>query len=244
MTTTYIQENVNNLTSIWKLIGTIYNAHNTQKEIEWVDMNTKTWPNRLWINSPITPSFLKKAKQILQSTSTSILIPYYSNTPETTNAFFSTHGFQPQFQQIGMSLKLDKTFPIQSNIQLKRVETEEEAKLWSQYFEQSFGYFICPDTINVTKTTIEYYLTYSNLDPVGTLILHQTNTFLGIHAMGVLPHMRRKGLADQIMKTIINLSKNRQADTITLQASELGKKVYDKLGFTTDFTLITYSLKG
>lgn len=241
-TQTLHTENIHNLTSIWKSIGQIYQAHTSTLDMEWVDMQDKTWPNRLWLTSPVTPQRLEQAKQHLQSTSTQILIPYYSTASEPTEALFNTSGFKALFHQIGMSLKLDHPFQVESSVQLKRVITKEDAKLWSTFFEQSFGYFISPDTIADTCHSIEYYITYSDKAPIGTLILHTTNSIIGVHAMGIIPEMRRKGYAEQIMKTIINQSIKRGLDYMTLQASEVGKKVYDKLGFTTDFVLNTYGL--
>ncbi len=242
-TQTLYTENINNLTSIWKSIGQIHQAHTSTLNIEWVDMQDKTWPNRLWLTSPVTSKLLEQAKQHLQSTSTQILIPYYSTESEPTETLFNASGFKSLFHQIGMSLKLENPFQVESSVQLKRVNTKEDAKLWSTFFEQSFGYFISPETIANTCHSIEYYITYSGEAPIGTLILHTTNAIIGVHAMGIIPQMRRKGYAEQIMKTIINQAIEQDLDYMTLQASEVGKKVYDKLGFTTDFVLNTYGLE-
>lgn len=59
--------------------------------------------------------------------------------------------------------------------------------------------------------------------------------------MGVIPAMRRKGLAEQMMRRILNQSLAQGFRYAMLQASAMGKGLYQKLGFTEQFVLKNYT---
>lgn len=241
MTTNILQENFNNLTSIWKIIGQNYQAFNIQPEFEWVNMKDKSWPNRLWLTKPVDSYILDKATKLIQSTKTPILLPHYSKKDNDSEKLFIQKGFHISFSQIGMSLNLEHTHKVEKYIDLKPVKNLEDANLWSHLFEQSFGYQICPNTIANTCHNIKYDITSYQNQPIGTLITHQTDSIFGVHALGIIPNKRKQGFADAIMKTIINQAIENQTKVMTLQASEMGKHMYLNLGFKIDFTLNTYA---
>lgn len=242
MTTTRISENINNLTSVWATIGQVYKTYSSRSNFAWVDMKNKTWPNRLWLNQPLSKPLLKEVKQVINSANTEVLIPHISTKTNPTEDVFKSEGFLPVFHQIGMSLELKEQMDEQTKITLKPVTSKAEAEKWSLLFEQSFGYFICSKTIENTCNHINYYISYIDHNPIGTLLLHSTNSIIGAHALGIIPEMRRNGYAEQIMKRIINQAIEDKKTHMTLQASEMGKNIYTKLGFETDFILNTYKL--
>ena len=61
--------------------------------------------------------------------------------------------------------------------------------------------------------------------------------------MGVIPEMRRKGFAEQMMVNLLHWSTEQQFTYATLQASAMGKGLYLKLGFEEQFTMKNYSLR-
>jgi len=50
--------------------------------------------------------------------------------------------------------------------------------------------------------------------------------------MYVLPEWRRRGLARALMKSVISCAAEKGAPLITLHASDEGRILYEKLGFT------------
>lgn len=235
-------KNLNNLTSIWKLIGQTYKAFSSGSSFEWVDMNSKTWPNRLWLTKPASPQLLDEAIRQLKSTTTSMVLPHYTTIENPTEPMFTSKGFKVAFTQIGMSLQLKNTFSVEKEICLTRVKNRADAELWSTLFEQSFGYFICPETIANTCNAVEYYITSHQTNPIGSLLMHQTGSIVGAHALGIIPQMRKQGFAKSIMQTVINKAIKDNAKIMTLQASDMGKNIYLNLGFKTDFILNNYVL--
>ncbi len=79
--------------------------------------------------------------------------------------------------------------------------------------------------------------------PIGTLTLFQTGNVMGIHGVGVIPEMRKKGFAEEIMKFAINEAIDVGCEYAQLQASALGKGIYTRLGFEDLFLITNYQLK-
>lgn len=74
-------------------------------------------------------------------------------------------------------------------------------------------------------------MAYYQNEPVGTAILFQINKVSGIHGVGVISGMRRRGFAEQIMKRLINMAVENDSQHVTLQASAMGRNIYLKLSF-------------
>jgi len=62
----------------------------------------------------------------------------------------------------------------------------------------------------------------------------------GIHSMGILPAQRRKGYAEEILIHMLHAAKLEGAAYATLQASEMGRGLYAKMGFQQDFQIKTF----
>lgn len=145
--------------------------------------------------------------------------------------------------QYGMSLELKNNFKPSKDLRLKKAETTNEIGLWCKAFKQAFNYSISEPTLEKTKNTIPYFLVYDNKDLVGTIILYITGNTAGVHSLGIIPEMRKKGYATEIMYQILNQAIKENAKTATLQASEMAKNMYSGMGFSTDFLMHNYQLK-
>ena len=62
----------------------------------------------------------------------------------------------------------------------------------------------------------------------------------GVHLVGVSKEHRAQGMAENIMKRAINLSKEKNIDIMVFQASLLGLGIYQRLGFKQNFMLRNY----
>ena len=73
--------------------------------------------------------------------------------------------------------------------------------------------------------------------------MYTTGKTLGVHALGIDPDQRKQGYATEIMHHVLNKGIDQGASTATLQASEMAKNMYLKMGFTHDFLMENYQLK-
>lgn len=238
-----IDANIENLTSLWKVVSAPFDSYVQTSNFEYCEIKNSDWPNKLWFNQDIDQDIITSAKEILQSKPTNFTIPYWNIYKHNSSDLLEKNGFKIQFEQRGMFLKLKTPFRIKCDLNIKLVSNDSEAKQWSELFTQSFEYKISSETIIKTYRKINYYIAYSQNQAVGTAISHKTNNIIGVHSVGILPTMRRKGLAEQIMILLINLAIKDNIDYMTIQASNMGEKMYLKLGFELLFVIKNYALQ-
>ncbi len=237
-----IDANIENLTSLWKTVGIPFDAYLKTPLYEYCEIKNSEWPNRFWLNQNVNQNTLTALKEKLASTTTDITIPIWNIYNKNDDALFEENGFKVKFEQIGMSLKLEKALETNSSLKIKRVNNLVEVKLWAALFLKSFGYTIADKTILKTITEVDYYIAYDNDIAVGTAMLYKTDTIAGVHSVGIPPEMRRKGYAKQIMELLINMAVENQYQYITLQASSMGRGLYLQLGFKEQFLIKNYCL--
>ena len=238
-----INANIDNLISLWKIAGVSHESFFTQEKFDYCFIDNSDWPNRLWFNQSIDNELIILAKEIISSITIPLTIAYWDTGRNSSFIELESQGFIKLFEQVGMSLKLDKQLNIESDLDLHLVSNKSEANTWAKLFTKSFGYKILSDTIIKTISEIDYYIAYSQNTAVGTAISYKTNDIMGIHSVGIPPEMRRKGYAKQIMKLLINDANKKGCEYMTLQASDMGKSLYLNLGFEEQFAIRNYGLK-
>jgi len=238
-----IKSNIENLTSLWQTVSKPFNSYFIETSFNYSLIENSEWPNRLWFNQEINKDVIALVKKKLLSISTNLTIPYWDIYNSDSFKILEQNGFHLKFEQIGMSLKAPHIFTELKELSLQKVSTEKEAKLWSILFSKSFGYFTNPKLLIKSQKNTNYYIAYDQNIAVGTGILHTTSNVSGIHSVGVVPEQRRKGYAEQIMKLLINQSIKINSNYITLQSSDMGKRIYLKLGFEEQFTIKNYALQ-
>jgi ribosomal protein S18 acetylase RimI-like enzyme len=238
-----IKNNINNLTNLWTIASKPFNGFATDYLISYCQINNSEWPNRIWTTQQLSIRILQSIKEITENSDTNLKFVNFENLEANNTILIESLGFKLTSSLPGMSLKLNQYFPKSTRIKLEMVTNKAEAKKWSSVFKEAFGYLISAETVLKSMHKTNYYLIYDKKTVVATIVLHQTNNIAGIHSLGVLPNMRGKGYAKEIMHYILNEAIKQGATQATLQASSVAKKMYEKLGFKTDFTMNNYELK-
>lgn len=236
-----IQHNINNLASLWTVVGKAFQSYHQNGNVHYCLVDGSEWPNRMWYKGPIIETDVPIIKQI--SKENNALSLCHLDTKDEEQLLPERIGFQSKSVQFGMNLPLKQPFEVSKSLQFHNVNNEESARLWSNAFQQSFRYTISPQTIVRTLQEIPYSLVYHNNDLVGTVILYQTGQVAGIHSLGVIPEMRRKGYAREIMHYVLSQAIKNGAELTVLQASKMAKPLYEKMGFSLDFMMRNYRLK-
>lgn len=242
MMETLVRRNIENLTSLWRTVGQQAHVHTVEEAFEFCAVDYSGWPNRFWFNQDINEVTLKAAKERILTTPIRLVVPYWDIYQTQSYMLLETNGFDKQFEQVGMSLKLETRYDETGQMMIKKVHTEEEAIQWEQLFFEAFGYKISHLLLLPDYGNINFYVAFYKNTAVGTVIMHHTGNVMGIHAMGVIPEMRRKGLAEQMLKMVLNLAIDKGFNFATLQASQMGKGLYLKLGFEEQFIMKNYTL--
>lgn len=239
--TNLIKDNIDNLTTLWKTVATPLLSYHTNDFLEFSQIKDSGWPNRLWFRKDITRENLPQILETIEK-NPSLVVPYWDIFESTSNEIFEKNGFSIRNQLVAMALKLNQKFTLQNNLAFKRVLNEEDAKIWSDIYPLSFNYVISKETLVYNYENAKFYLVHLDEKPIGTLTLFQTGKIMGIHGVGVIPEMRKKGFAEEIMKFAINEAIDTDCEYAQLQASALGKGIYTRLGFEDLFLITNYQL--
>lgn len=236
-----IENNIDNLTGLWKTVGASSLSYHKNENLEYSKIENSDWPNKLWLREDISEKNAEKAIETIKANS-GLVIPYFDIYNSNSNKILEAKGLVVKSEQVAMALKLDQKFTLENNLDFKRITTEEEAGIWATLYPSAFGYVIGKEVLVQNHTKVHFYLVSLDKQPIGTLMLYQTENFAGIHGVGVIPEMRRKGFAEEIMKFALNLSIDLKAEYALLQASAMGKDIYTRLGFVDLFVIKNYIL--
>ncbi|MCE7996883.1 MAG: GNAT family N-acetyltransferase [Roseivirga sp.] len=238
-----IRSNINNLISLWQSADKSQSSHHKGEAFSVQTAINSEWPNKLWFTGSIDEQIIHSAKDFIQSSLVQLSVPHWHTEDNDTRQLFATAGFEVAFEQTGMSLALNGSYKTDSALNISKVSDQASARLWSSLFEQAFGYHLDSHLLLPQQQTDLLVAHYQGA-PVGTGIIHYSDVHIaGIHAMGIIPSMRRKGFAEEMMHDMLNRASEKNASHATLQASTMGKGLYLKMGFQEDFLQTNYQLK-
>ncbi len=234
--------NIDNLTRLWKVAGKAFQGFDENLAYSLSKIKNSEWPNRVWANKPVSQGLIPKIKLEMERISGLTFSNFNENNVK--NSLIADDDFVLKSTQYGMSLPLGKKFKTRKNMDFKQVKTKSDADLWGRAFYQAFNYNIGAETVLKTKRDILYFLVFYKEELVGTIVLFSTGQVAGIHSLGIIPSQRKNGFATEIMYSILNLAIDKNLTLATLQASEMAKEMYLKMGFTSDFLMENYVLKN
>lgn len=233
--------NINNLTSLWRTVGVAAGNYSEHENFCCSRVPDAQWPNRIWLKKVANTDILSEIRQVTQQSEQPLTTSYWSDFDDDSLLLFEQNGFQTKSVQIGMSLDVNGKFDVQNRVQLKRISTADEAHIWAVLYPQSFGYVIAAETVIKTKDQVHYELVYLGREAIGTAIAFETGNTVGIHGMGIIPAYRKQGFAEEVMLRLLNRAFDAGKIHVTLQASAMGKGVYQKIGFSEDFLMTNYT---
>jgi len=231
------EKNINNLISLFSLMG----VDKTRNNLKF----SKSWPNKLWFDYDYSQKDLINAIQEASTASRIFSIPLWNKDVlyDEYIELFEKNKMKISFEQIGMSLDLKAQRSFESrDADIRIINKDEDISAWVNVASASFSYSINPEIIKEVARSPKatFLLAYKNNDPVGTALLYEDDNVLGIHLVGVPKEHRGHGLAYNIMLEAINIAKAKEINFLTLQASVLGLGIYKRLGFKEDFIMKNY----
>ena len=231
--------NINNLIALWKTGGRLAGKYIEESGYHLSIAASGEWPNKLWFTKPIDTQTLMDIQ--LKWNLTKLSLPIWGGDLEIRESMLKSSGFQEKLTQIAMSVNLEDAPGNVDRVIVQKVTSKPMAEIWSQLFKDAFGYEISADIVNRTMVSIDYFIGKHNGAPVGIAVLFMDQQGLaGIHSMGVIPSQRRKGYAEELLIHMMNIGRMKGANYATLQASDMGKRLYLKTGFQQDFIIKTF----
>ncbi|GAB3009258.1 hypothetical protein GCM10027284_29470 [Cyclobacterium sediminis] len=237
-----IKANTDNLTSLWKIGGQLTGLYMEEPGYGMSISGNGEWPNKLWFTQPMERQAILDIQ--LKWKLDKLSLPVWGDALHRQELILKSCGFEEKHKQIAMFMDLSHAPAPKERVLIQKVSNKPLAEIWSQLFEQAFGYKISAITVSQTMGSIGYYIGKNNGNPVGTAVLFMDQQGIaGIHSMGIIPSQRRKGFAEELLIQIMKIAKKKGATYATLQASEMGKGLYLKTGFQQDFVIKTFIKK-
>lgn len=227
------EQNIDNLTSLWLLAAAPFGGYRKEGAFHVIELEFSAWPNRVWQDGDHAGG----VKEILAQSTTMLT---FSTWDEVENK----EKLHLKSTQIGMSLRLQayQEKPADKEIVLDKVDSSNKAILWSEVFQQCFGYSISHKIVEAIKDTVDYYLVRYNQDTVGCVAVFIKDNQIGIHSLGVLNIYRKQGFAEAVMHYLLRDAKREGLINAHLQASMAGLGIYRQIGFEEIFKVCNYEL--
>ena len=163
-----------------------------------------------------------------------LLINSY-NQPIFLEDYLESLNFNMFYQQSGMAIDLASfKFENNENIgQIRTIKSTDELEEWILVTEEAFGKkrnsHIYKMFLN--ENDIRLYGCYYKDKIVATLMLYIKDAIAGIHLVGTANDFRGKGFGTMITKTALRDAKDLGCKYSVLQASDMGRNVYNSIGF-------------
>ncbi|WP_163381263.1 GNAT family N-acetyltransferase [Cyclobacterium sp. SYSU L10401] len=234
-----IKANTNNLAALWKTGGRLAGQYIEEPSYRLSISGSGEWPNKLWFTKPMDMQAIMDIQ--LQWNMDKLSLPVWGDDLHRQELMLKAYGFEEKLTQVAMSMNLKDAPDHAERVIIQKVTSKPLAEIWSQLFQEAFGYEISADTVSRTMNSIEYFIGKHDGVPVGTAVLFvDPNGIAGIHSMGIIPSQRRKGYAEELLIHMMNIARIKGVTNATLQASDMGKGLYFKIGFQQDFIIKTF----
>jgi len=129
--------------------------------------------------------------------------------------------------------------PYHPDMVIKEVTSQEEFNLWlavaargMEIAVQEKQLFMAHILRYGTSGSVHLYLAFYQGIPAATSMVIQRGAMASLHSVTTLPEYRGKGIGYAISHKPLVAMKNLGATTAILLASDMGKPVYEKIGFT------------
>ncbi|MBV6646990.1 MAG: GNAT family N-acetyltransferase [Cyclobacteriaceae bacterium] len=233
-----IQANIRNLTNLWSSICALHGTYQASRDFDLCFVKEAAWPRRLWFHGMPTITHLEEA---LRQSPSGMTITTWDAINGSEDQLLQDYGFTLKTEQTGMSLEMEGYIPNETGLALLKVNHESDAKDWASLFQSAFRYQINHELLLKKPLGLDIYIALHEGEPAGTAMLFQdTDKIMGLHSMGIIPAMQRKGLGEKLLLTLLKRAKVAGAEHVTLQASMAGMRLYEKHGFVRQFSMKNY----
>jgi ribosomal protein S18 acetylase RimI-like enzyme len=175
--------------------------------------------------------------------------------PNPTPAFLDKslikHGLSVQGESTGMAINLhdmNQDIPLIENLSIVRVDDDETLKIWANTLVKGFespalypSFVDLEFSLGYQQPSYHRYLAILNHQPVAMSALFLGEKVAGIYCVATLPEARRLGIGAAITHYPLREAQARGYHIAVLQASQMGRSVYQRLGFQVFSTLRGYS---
>ncbi len=228
-----------------------FNSQNNDR-INWVQSKYADWPNCIFrvnfeglnIEAEINRvRALIREKKVPNGWTVGPL-----TKPSNLGSILENYNFINVYHQAGMALGL-KSLKIDNfeskKLEIKTINNNRMLKQWKNTVSLVFKIKIDLEVLKylLIEKESRFFLGFYNGEPVSTLLLYLSSGVAGLHAVSTLPDYRNEGFGLAISGAALKEAYKMGYKIGVLQASELGEKIYRRLGFKKHCDIFTYDLQ-
>lgn len=151
------------------------------------------------------------------------------------------HGFQLKPDLPGMAAEIAALAPArETGLEIRPVDSHRDRELWAATFAEGYGFppGWARDFANLFgaldgDATYQGYLAFEHGQPVATSTLLLSSGVAGLYDVATLPAVRGRGYGTAVTLAPLLEAQERGYRVGVLQASPLGRPIYEKMGFRT-----------
>jgi len=235
--------NIDNLTALWKAMGTRTSSPHTVGGLHL----SSSWPNRCWLDWNATTDRTGELERTVATLSKDDIVPVWGHStanPNVLEQLLRNNGFGVTFEQTAMYLEPSAAAGVRSQC-VERISSPSSVAQWVNIASESFGYAIDTAVIQklVLQANVQLLQMSSDGQPAATALLYTAANVVGVHQLGVAKQHQGKGIATALMRHIIELSNACAGSYTVLQASAEAESMYRRLGFKQQFMIRNYQLQ-
>jgi len=182
-------------------------------------------------------ALLKKGEEFFESRKLPFRVSFKSGLETDFLSLLAEKGYQEKRSDIVMTLMdLPDENSFQKGLVIKRVSTAEELSHFQEVAEKSYSlpqgsgpYVLTERVLNLPD--VEMFIGYADGQPASISMLFQTGPVAGVYWVGTVDIFRNRGFGKGITAAPLVAGKKRGCTLASLQASDMGKPVYEKMGF-------------
>ena len=191
---------------------------------------------------------LKKAEDFFGAKSLPFKVSFREGLEEAFLPLLAERGYREIVPETVMTLMdLPETNIYQQELNIKKVSDTKELGHFHGVVEKSYGLgegvgpFVITEAV-LNLTDVEMFVGYAGDQPASTSMLFKTGPVAGIYWVATLDQFRNRGFGKAITAQPLVAGKQKGCGFACLQASAMGKPVYEKMGFDNPYNYRCFAL--
>lgn len=218
----------------------------------WISFSPEVWPNYVF-RFNFTEQNGKQRIEVLKQHISEGKAPNWLivNQASNQNEWLMNNVFERKSQSTGMAINLSKMLPnlptlggltvstVTDEIALNHWTETVSAGMWRSEIDLERAAFLKL----ITQGEMQCYVAYLENKPVATSMLFLSAGVAGLYLVSTRPDYRKRGIGAIMTLTALHATKGLGYRMGILQATEAGKPIYQKIGFTELCKFNYYALK-
>ena len=242
-----------NIELLFQLIGSFPGqVYSNEKYFDYISTKDSIWPNQL-INFKVTGRDISKTLDQIEKDVAVGLIPSILMLNPSSDYDLSLEEFQRRKYRSStwtamthdlISISAEHTIP---DLQVRLVDNKKDLTAWLELVENELmGNHSLNKEVFMQLMSHEncfFFLGIQGKQPVATSLLYLNDKHAGIYLVSTKSDYRKKGIGKEITRVCLKKARDLACNRVDIQATNLGRGVYQSLGFVDRGIINVYSIK-